>query len=262
MDENAPVTEHELHAYLDGELAADRRQAVEAWLRAHPDDAARLASWRAQTEAIRARYAAVAEEPIPERLKLERLRGPGRSWVAIGAAAVLAAFLCGGAIGWVARGAAAASPTGFQIFTGEALDAYKLYAVEVRHPVEVPGSERPHLTQWLSKRLGFDLRIPDLEAMKLKLVGGRLLPGPAGAAAFFMYEGPSGERFTFYCAHSPEGETAMRYRVEGQDGALYWVDRGVGYVMSGPNDREQLMRAGQTAYDQLEGQAGKRPEPS
>ena len=53
--------------------------------------------------------------------------------------------------------------------------------VEVRHPVEVPGSERAHMTQWLSKRLGSELRVPDLQSIGLKLVGGRLLPGPTGA---------------------------------------------------------------------------------
>ena len=34
------------------------------------------------------------------------------------------------------------------------------------------------MTQWLSKRLGYELRVPDLQAIGLKLVGGRLLPGP------------------------------------------------------------------------------------
>ena len=83
----------------------------------------------------------------------------------------------------MARGASAAAPTGFDVFASEALDAYKLYVVEVRHPVEVPGNERAHMTQWLSKRLGEDLRVPDLQSIGLKLVGGRLLPGPTGAAA-------------------------------------------------------------------------------
>ena len=44
IDSEQPVTEEELHAYLDGELAADRRAAVEAWLAAHADDAAKVAS--------------------------------------------------------------------------------------------------------------------------------------------------------------------------------------------------------------------------
>ena len=59
-DRNSPVTEEELHAYADGEIPADRRIAVEAWLASNPDDAARVAEWRAQADIIRARYGEVA----------------------------------------------------------------------------------------------------------------------------------------------------------------------------------------------------------
>ena len=48
MDGDPRVTEEELHAYVDGELAADRQRTVEAWLASHPEDAARVAQWRAQ----------------------------------------------------------------------------------------------------------------------------------------------------------------------------------------------------------------------
>ena len=127
------------------------------------------------------------------------------------AAAAIVAFVAGSATGWIARGASAAAPTGFETFTADALDAYKLYVVEVRHPVEVSGTDRPHMTQWLSKRVGAELRVPDLQTIGLKLVGGRLLPGATGAAAFYMYEGPSGERFTIYCAKAASAETALRF---------------------------------------------------
>ena len=72
-DRNSPVTEDELHAYVDGELPADRKEAVAAWLAAHPEQAAQVAAWQAQAEAIRARYGAVAQEPVPARLKLEQV---------------------------------------------------------------------------------------------------------------------------------------------------------------------------------------------
>ena len=102
------------------------------------------------------------------------------------------------------------SPSSFDTITAEALEAYKLYVVEVRHPVEVPGNERPHMTQWLieAARLSSST-FPICESIGLKLVGGRLLPGPTGAAAaFYMYEGTSGERFTIYCAGDIAGDGA------------------------------------------------------
>ena len=127
-------------------------------------------------------------------------RSPPRWWRSSPAAA---------SAGW--RAAQTASPSTLQNFTADALDAHRLYVVEVRHPVEVPGSERAHLQQWLTKRCGWDVRAPELAAAGLKLVGGRLLPGPSGPASFLMYESASGERFTVYTARADTETTQMRY---------------------------------------------------
>jgi anti-sigma factor RsiW len=251
-DRDSPVTEDELHAYVDGEIPADRRDAVEAWLAAHPEDAARVAAWRAQAEAIRTRYGAVASEPVTSRFDLDQLARSGRSWRAIAAAAVLVAFLAGGVVGWMAHGASAAAPSRFDTFTSQALEAHKIYVVEVRHPVEVTGAERPHLVYWLSKRLDYQLLVPDLEPTGLKLVGGRLLPGPFGPAAFFMFEGSSGERFTIYYARTDAPQTALRYRAGERFSAFYWVENGLAYVVTGAGDREHLLQVAQAAYDQID----------
>jgi anti-sigma factor RsiW len=254
IDRERPVSEDELNAYVDGELPADRREAVAAWLAAHPDDAATVAAYAAQAGSIRARFGAVAEEPVPERLKLDRLlRGGngGRRWAAMAATAVFI-FAIGGGAGWFAHGAATSKASGLDSVTADALDAYKLYVVEVRHPVEVPGSERAHMTQWLSKRLGYAQHIPDLQPLGLKLVGGRLLPGPTGAAAFYMYEGPSGERYTIYCAKAGAPETALRYKGGERYSAFYWVDDQRAFVVSGPAERDQLERVAKSIYEQVD----------
>jgi|SRR5436190_9591616 len=251
-DRDASVSEDELHAYLDGELSDERRARVEAWLAAHPEDAARVASWRAQAMAIQTRYGAILPEPLPADLDLDGLARRRRLWRAFAAALVMAAFLAGGLAGWLAHSASAAAPSGIGAISLQALDAHQLYVVEVRHPVEVAGSERQHLVQWLSKRLDRDLLIPDLEANGLRLVGGRLLPGAAGPAAFFMYEGNSGDRFTIYYAPSEAPPTSMRYRSAGRFAALSWVEQGLAYVVSGPADRDRLQRVAQAAYDQID----------
>jgi anti-sigma factor RsiW len=252
-DRDLPVTEDELHAYVDGELAPERRAAVEEWLAAHPDDLARVNAWRALADAIRARYGAVATEPVPARLSLHQIERAGRSWRGVAAAATVAAFLVGGLAGWLAHGIAAPAPSAAAASTADAVDAYKTYVVEVRHPVEVPGSEEVHLTQWLSKRVGYQLRIPDLSPVGLKLVGGRLLPGPrGGAAAFFMYEGQSGERFTLYSTRAGGPDSALRYNDDGKIGALYWADGDVAYVVNGEANRERLHRVAESVYAQLE----------
>src|ERR1700694_4681094 len=225
-DPKIPVTEDELHAYVDNELPAERRGDVEVWLAAHPDDAERVRAWRAMAEALHARYDAVADEPVPKRLRL------------------------------AGRGGAPPSPSLFQSLPLDALDAHRLYVVEVRHPVEVPGSERTHLQQWLTKRCGWEVRAPELDATGLKLVGGRLLPGPAGPASFLMYESASGERFTVYAARADAETTQMRYATQDNEGALFGADRGVGYVVSGASDRERLTQVARLVYEQTEKSGG------
>lgn len=250
--DHSPVTEDELHAYVDGELPADRLAAVTTWLAAHDEAAVQIVAWRAQAEAIRARYGAVAGEPVPARLNINRLLKQSRSWIAVATAASLAAFVVGSAAGWFAHGATAATVDPIELVAEEAIDAHKLYVVEVRHAVEVPGEDRTHIMQWLSKRVGYKLTVPDLTGLNLKLVGGRLLPGSAGAAAFYMYENAAGERFTMYCTPADSPETSLRYKDDDRVAAFYWVDKNVVYAVSGPADRAKLEAVTKSIYDQVE----------
>jgi anti-sigma factor RsiW len=174
IDRDQIVGEDELNAYVDGELPTDRLGAVDAWLASHPDDAMKVAAWRQQAELIRARYGAAVNEQLPRRLNIARLTRRRYSALAAGIAATLMALVAGGVAGWTARGVVAASPSNnLALFTTDALDAYRLYAVEVRHPVEVTGDQQPHLQDWLSKRVGYPVRPPELGKLGLKLVGGR-----------------------------------------------------------------------------------------
>jgi anti-sigma factor RsiW len=249
-DPRIPVTEDELHAYVDNELPAERRGDVEAWLGSHPDCAARVKAWREMADALHARYDGVADEAVPKRLEIERLVGRPRRWMYPAIAATLAAFICGGGVGWLVRGVTAPSP--IESLTSDALDAHRLYVVEVRHPVEVPGSERAHLQTWLSRRCGWSVRAPQLDGTGLKLVGGRLLPGPTGPASFLMYESASGERFTLYATRSKTGTAQMRYTAAENSGAMYWSEDDVGYVLSGPTDKDRLHQVARQVYDQTE----------
>src|SRR4030081_3111750 len=72
-DPKIPVTEDELHAYIDNELPTERRGDVEAWLATHSEDAERVQSWRVMAEALHARYDSVVDEAVPRRLEIERL---------------------------------------------------------------------------------------------------------------------------------------------------------------------------------------------
>src|ERR1700722_18953196 len=113
-DRTIPVTEDELPAYVDNELPAERRGDVEAWLAGHPDDAERVQSWRTMADALHAVYDAVADEPVPKRLEIERLVRQPRRWIYGAIAASLVAFIGGGGAGWLVRGGAG-FPPGFSV---------------------------------------------------------------------------------------------------------------------------------------------------
>src|SRR5258706_5697062 len=134
-DRNLPVTEDELHAYVDGELPGDRRAAVETWLATHPDDAARVNAWRAQADAIRTRFAGIDSEPVPARLALEKITRMRRPSMALAAAVVLFAIVLGGAARWWARGASARGVQD-RHGTADALPALQLSFVQGRQPGE------------------------------------------------------------------------------------------------------------------------------
>src|SRR5262245_43654265 len=163
MIDHTRVTEDELHAFVDDELPAHRRTAVEAWLATHAEDAARVAAWKAQAEALRARYGGIVEHDVPPRLAIDGIVRRRRAWPWVAAAAAIVAFIAGGAVGWVVRGASISSPGRIELFTSDALNAHKLYVAEVRHPIEVPANAA-HLVPWLSRRVGTSLRTPDLNS--------------------------------------------------------------------------------------------------
>jgi len=60
-----PVSDEELHGFVDGEVEPGRRDAILRFLSASPADAARVESWRRQNETIRAAFARVEAEHVP-----------------------------------------------------------------------------------------------------------------------------------------------------------------------------------------------------
>src|SRR5687768_7008382 len=97
---NASIDDLTLHAWLDGELPAERHAEVEAWLQAHPEDAARVRLWAADRELLRARLSGVLDEPVPPALAQLLWRktpigfGGWHRW-----AAAIAVFVLGGVVG-------------------------------------------------------------------------------------------------------------------------------------------------------------------
>ena len=243
------VTEHELHAYVDNRLEPAERRAVEDHLAAHTEDAARVQGYREQNAALRAAFDPVLSEPVPERLRrIDTSRRSARIAVAAGWLVV------GVAVGWFAHALVGTrgGPAPLSLAKQAAI-AHAVYSPEIRHPVEVGAAEQEHLVNWLSKRLGAKLRVPLLTAEGFDLVGGRLLPGPGGAVAQFMYQDAKGKRLTLYVSRieGVQRDTAFRFSQEEKVAVFYWIDGTLGYALSGDLAKPQLLDVATTVYKQL-----------
>src|SRR5690606_2626804 len=230
--------------------------------------AARVAALQAQCASLRALHAQVLDEPVPRRLR-QALRRPPLQWHwphALAAGGMLSLGLgLGYGLGSRAPGAwPQAAQAQLPVFVREAAAAHAVYVPEQRHPVEVAAQQQAHLVQWLSKRLGVQLKVPVLEAQGFHLVGGRLLPGEAGQArAQFMYQDPAGERVTLYVSvlSREDGAAAappVAFHWTGDESAqgFYWIDGRRGYAVSAALPRERLYALAEAIYRQLDSTRG------
>jgi anti-sigma factor RsiW len=253
-----PVEEDDLHARIDGQLPHDRADDVDTYFAAHPEEQARFSQYAAQRQALREAFAEQADGPIPSRLRVSDLLAQQRQrrlHQLRQIAAAVGLIVLGGIGGWAARDFGGSlrslSPgTAAQMITSDAISAYRIFSAEVRHPVEVDARQEAHLVQWLSKRLGRQLVVPDLTSAGFRLMGGRLLPSEDGPAAQFMYESDNADRVTLYLRTGVSGETAFRYHEEGGIGAFYWSDEGFGYAITAKADRDLLLRISEIVYQQ------------
>lgn len=243
-------TEAELNAYLDGELGPEAAAAVERHLALEGDDARRIADYREIGEALHALYDPVMAEPVPARLTqaTERKRPAALDWT-IRIAAALVLLVVGGAGGWMLNRTIAGGEMAQVAFTRKAIDAHRLYSVEVRHPVEVVAEDEAHMSSWLSRRLGKDLKPPALGGAGFKLVGGRLLPADGKPAAQFMYENAGGQRLTlFFAVAAGGGDSSYRYVQDGSTLSLFWYIDGFACALTGEFEQKDLMAFAREIY--------------
>ncbi|GBQ05808.1 anti-sigma factor family protein [Acetobacter cerevisiae] len=71
---DSPVTEDDIHAWVDNFLSPERRQQVDLWLESHPEARHRVMAWRQERDGLRAALDTDLREPIPARFDIARLR--------------------------------------------------------------------------------------------------------------------------------------------------------------------------------------------
>ncbi|MGY4427649.1 anti-sigma factor RsiW [Bradyrhizobium sp. F1.13.1] len=235
---NRPITEDDLHAYVDDVLEPERRAEVGSYLADHPDVAKRVAGFTDQRELLRSALAPIADEPLPPELNLSRIvegqrRRSPPAWWTIAAMLLLSV---GGLGGWVMRGSLEAAPSGLAALAQEATYSYNVYAPDRIRPVEVRASDTTQLVEWISSRLNRPVKVPDLASSGYRLMGGRLVATQHGPAAMFMYDDDHGSRVVVLTRPMSSADQNAPMTTHSNAGAtgIAWADDGIGYSLVGP----------------------------
>ena len=238
-----PITEDDLHAYVDRLLEPERRTEVIAYLEAHPEVGKRVAGFVAQRDLLCNALAPIADEPLPAGLNLSRIieNQRKRPWRASWAVAAMLLLSVGGIGGWIARGSMEVPSSGLAALAQEAAYSYNVYAPDHARPVEIRASDSAQLVQWASNRLQRPVKVPDLAIAGYRLMGGRVVATSHGPAAMFMYDNDHGERLVVLTrSMSTDQGAPMKPQTSGDVAGFSWADEGIGYSLVGHSPTEAL----------------------
>ena len=256
-DAPRPIGDDDIEAYIDNRLDGERRAAVEAKLAATPALLARVTADRALREKLRERLAPIAHQLLPPRLRVATLVARRQATIRRRFGNVAAAIILlglGSGAGWVARGRDADDiriQTSRESTAVDAIDAHRVFVVEKAHPVEVVAAQQAQLVQWLSRRVGQALKVPDLSSRGYDLMGGRVIPASGLAAAQFMYQDASGERLTLFVKAGDDGGSRFRFiRADGY-AAFSWNEDGLSFALVADVPQPALLDLANVTYQQL-----------
>ncbi|HTZ37019.1 MAG TPA: anti-sigma factor [Stellaceae bacterium] len=261
-----------LVAYLDGELDAEERAHVEAWLGADPGVRDRLLALSETAGLLRGAFAEIAGEPVPERL-LAAARGetasageaeivvlrptrdsqppaPSRRWhIQLASAAGLFGLVVGVGAGYLGGNTLAPSGglTARQVQTAavnnwldNAAGDYKLMVNAGGDAlVDVPASgDNGDVLQKISQNLPQQVRLPDLKPWGLSFRGARLVVVDGRPAAQLIYNtdnkaiGP----LALIIGSTKQPDIAPTFERRQDLNLLYWRHQGRASVLVGQSE--------------------------
>ena len=240
------IDDVDLHAYIDGELDAERRAAVAAGIDADPALAERVAAFRADKEMLRRIYGRAVETPMPAEwqrmIESAKVARPV-SWRLVGS---IAAAIVIGVIGTVA--VQKLQPQKAGEIVSAALDA-RAGGVNGATPAESTADAR-HFADALSRTIALPVKVPDMRRLGYRLVGMHLYPRSGGGAAELLYRGADNQLFTLYVRRS-DGKTRFDQFERNGLRVCVWQDEEVGTVMAGNVSTAAMQRLASLAYTGL-----------
>lgn len=232
-----PITEDDLHGFVDGSLDEVREVEVAVYLETHPEIAARIDSYGRQRLDLRAVLNPVAEEPVPSRLNLSHLvdmRKQSRLpfWRMTAAAVVL--VIAGGSGGWMLHGMYRQSSESMVALADEAADSFATYASDRTRPVELRADNMVELVDWATERMGRKPVLPDLSKSGYRLMGGRMIATSHGAGLMLMYDDDRGTRLVMLTRPMlADQNKPMAPHAQGNVEGWSWASGGMGYSLVG-----------------------------
>lgn len=254
-----PVTEDDLHAYIDGVLDDTRRAEVSAYLKKYPEIASRFASYSVQRGMLHSTLDPVAEEPVPTRLNLTHMIAPRRQnrvsyWRAAAAAAML--LFAGGSGGWYMHYIVSLPREGVTALASEASQSFATYASDPVRPVELRADNMLQLVDWATDRMGRKPVLPDLSKSGYRLMGGRVISTPHGAGLMLMYDNDRGTRLVMLTRPMiVDQNKTMTPHSEGKVDGWAWASDGMGYSLVGSLPSHELHPLANDIRRQVLGQA-------
>lgn len=252
-----PITDDDLHRFVDGRLETEQRREIAAYMAEHPEIAQEVEAYRRLNAELRARYEPLREEPIPTPLLRAAAQGrvprpAGLRYALRVAAVVVLSVAVGGIGGWLLRDATRESLT-WSDFAREAAVAHLVYAPELQRPVEITADREEELLAWLSRRVGAAIEAPRLIEVGYRLIGGRLLSTTEGPASQLMYENAAGERVTLYFRADLRNSRDITFQVARERDVIvwYWLEGARGYALSGELEQGELLKLAEVLYDEL-----------
>ncbi|MNV13139.1 hypothetical protein D3C71_1037670 [compost metagenome] len=218
------------NAFVDGQLDPLQQQEMQAYLRAHPEEAQELAAWQRDAQRLRA---IASQDSLPRNPELDpgavrtRLRSRSRRRLAMAASLVMALAI-GGITGWSVHDTAAANRI---LPMQDAMQAYRMFA-SADAPRPDVRADADDLQGWLDDYFAHAERMPNLSASGFTPVAARLLATDQGPAAIVIYEN-AGQRATFYIRPPGPGRQFLPQgsRRDGDLLARYWSGQGYNYAL-------------------------------
>lgn len=254
------ISDDEMQKFVDGELSETRFRKIKCLLDSDPEAMVRVEQYQQLTALIAGLNRSVLSEPIPESMRTFSEINWQRRLLPIAASFLL--FSIGVIVGWQM-----VSTTEHHQSTqlmSDSAEAHSLFALDVTNPVEVAIDQgavlqsQKRLGRWLTKRIGVEIKLPNVAYSGYQLIGGRVLPGnPVSPHAMLVYEKPNGDRMSVYITRPEEPQHVNTHFVQqGNLGVFYWLDEVLSCAVVlevGPAfDRNTMMDIANDIYEQIE----------